>query len=104
LQLLQLFTTASGLSSDAHASPAPNSSGDTWLLVVMTGVFQTPVFRVGSHLRIQGMYFVPRNSGFVCRIGFSDGSAVSPMPLTLTSGERCLIYALNMCFIRIHLR
>jgi hypothetical protein len=44
LQVLQLFTTASGFSSDAHASPAPNLSGDTWLLVVMTGVDQRRFF------------------------------------------------------------
>jgi hypothetical protein len=40
--------------------------------------FQTPVFRVESHLRTKGMLFVPRIPGVVLRFGFPDGSCRIP--------------------------
>ncbi|WP_143746429.1 hypothetical protein [Caballeronia catudaia] len=102
MQVLKLFTLASGL-SDAHASPAPLLPGDSWLLVVIAGVC-TPVFRVESHVRVQGMQFVPRNPVTFAGSAFQTAHAVSPMPLTLAKSERCLICASNTSLIRIHLR
>jgi hypothetical protein len=33
---------------------------------------------VESHVRVQGMQFVPRNPADFCRIGFSDGACRIP--------------------------
>jgi hypothetical protein len=44
--------------------------------------YRTPVFRVGSHLRIKGMLFVPRTPAAFAGSAFQTAHAVSPMPLT----------------------
>jgi hypothetical protein len=40
--------------------------------------FLAPVFRVESHVRIQGTQFVSRNPAVFCRIGFPDGACRIP--------------------------
>jgi hypothetical protein len=76
LRVLKLFTAASGL-SDAHASPAPNLPGDSWLLVVTAGVTSAGFSR-GKPLRIHGMQFVPRTPVNFLTGGFPDGSMPFP--------------------------
>jgi hypothetical protein len=103
LQVLQLFTTASGRFPDARASPAPYLPGDTWLLVVMPALFNAGFSR-GRSSAHEGMSFMPRTPGVSFRTDLPTAHAVSPMPLTLASGERCLICVSNTGVIRIHLR
>ncbi|WP_157697405.1 hypothetical protein [Caballeronia calidae] len=46
-------------------------------MVFIAGV-HTPVFRVESHVRVQGMQFVPRNPVVLPGIGFPDGACRIP--------------------------
>jgi hypothetical protein len=51
-----------------------------------------------------GHVFRAAQTGVMTRVGFSDGTCRIPDAAYACQGERCLIYALNSVFIRIHLR
>jgi hypothetical protein len=71
------FYLCLGFSSDAHASPAPNLHGDSWLLVVTAGVLDAGFSR-GKSFAHQGHVLRAAHPGVVFRFGFPDGACRIP--------------------------